>query len=478
MLQALFAQGSALMLVYAYDVSVAFVRMLVLSRFLDLRELGFTSLLAATYATLEQLTDFSLYRSVLSAPRENYEEALASAHGLSVLRGLVVGGIGVAAAPLLAAAFSLGPEWPSFAAVGLIAFVRSFENLGPRVAERDYRYGAQAKVSTVANGLSIAVLLVAVALKQGHNALILSLLAQAFGFAAASQVFSNAPYRLRFRSPFFQRAFKFGYPLMFNGVGLAVAAQGDRFLVGAMLDLPALGVYSVLMLVTTAPVSIVTRGVNTLTVALLFNAAEMKRVFEARLQLVSRLTPLVGAFIAVGVLTLMNIVVPVVFGRSFTASRWMIILLAFGAFVRIARNDPGTALLLNEGRTKRLALANLASVSAIAFSVVLLYFVKSIESPALGRLMGEIAGLTAIHLLGQAAFRGGAGANLEAISGCAAIIFVTSIMSFFMPSGANLVPNLTLLCLCAAGMLLWASRFAVPLAKVGFPSRFIGRQGA
>jgi len=109
MLQALVARGSPLILVNAYDVGVPFVRMLVLGRFLDLRELGFASLLAAAYATLEQISDFAIYRFVLSAPREHYDEALASAHALSVLRGLALGGIGFAAAPILASAFSLGP---------------------------------------------------------------------------------------------------------------------------------------------------------------------------------------------------------------------------------------------------------------------------------------------------------------------------------------------------------------------------------
>jgi O-antigen/teichoic acid export membrane protein len=380
----------------------------------------------------------------------------------------LVGSIGFAAAPFVAAAFSLGPDWPSFAVIGLIVFVRSLENLAPRVAERDYRYGPQAKVATVANGLSLAALFAALWLKQGHNAITLSLLALAFGFVLASRVFSNTPYRLRFRSPFFLRAFKFGYPLMFNGIGLAVSAQGDRFLVGAMLDLPALGVYSVLTLVTTASISIVSRLINTVMVATLVNAAREARKFDARLRLASRLAPLIGAFLGVGFLTLMNIVVPLVFGHKFVASNWMVILLAFGAFVRIARVDPGSALLLTQGRTKRLALVNFAVVSGIAFSACCLFFFRTMESAALGRLVGEIAGLAAMHRL---AFVGSAAAadSLIAFAACAAIVSFSSAITYFMTPGSNLVPNLTLLGACTGGMILWAWRFAPPLARIGFP---------
>ena len=133
MLQKFIARGSGLVLINASYVGLPLVRMVIFSHFLDLRELGFTSLLAALYATLEQVTDVAMYKFVLSCPREDYEEALASAHALSVLRGLIVALIGLAVAPFLAAAFNLGADWPSFAAVGLIVFVRSFEHLEQRV---------------------------------------------------------------------------------------------------------------------------------------------------------------------------------------------------------------------------------------------------------------------------------------------------------------------------------------------------------
>jgi len=297
------------------------------------------------------------------------------------------------------------------------------------------------------------------------------------GIVVATRVFSRTPYRLRFRSPFFRRAFRFSYPLMFNGFGLAISAQGDRFLVGAMLDLPSLGVYTVLTLVTVVPIVVVSRIINTVLVAALFNAAEEVRRFDARLRLASRATPIIGASLAVGVLMLMNIVVPVVFGHKFIASQWMVILLALGVFVRVARVDPGTALLLVEGRTKRLALVNLAVISGIFFSGALMFFFRNFESAALGRVLGELAGLT-IMRLAHAVRRGAAADNLVALGICAAIVSFASGITFFMPSGGGLVSKLTLLCLFLAGMAMWASRFALPLAKVAFPAQFPSNHGA
>ena len=67
---------SPLFLVNAFDFGVPFIRMMMLSHFLDLRELGFASLLTAVYSSFELITDINISRFVISAPREKYEEAL------------------------------------------------------------------------------------------------------------------------------------------------------------------------------------------------------------------------------------------------------------------------------------------------------------------------------------------------------------------------------------------------------------------
>jgi O-antigen/teichoic acid export membrane protein len=462
MLQNLVTRGSALVVIYAFDLGLTAVRMVILSHFLDLRELGFASLLAALYATLEQVTDVAMYKFVLSSPREDYEEALAGAHALSVLRGLIVGLIGVAIAPLVAEAFHLGAEWPSFAALGLVVFVRGFEHLEPRVAERDYQYGPQAKIAAVSDVAAVAALIAGIALKQGANSLVLSLLAQMLTFAACSRQVSKTRYRLRFRSPLFKRAFRFGYPLMVNGVGVAVGSQADRYLVGAMLDLPALGLYSVLTLATTVPSSVVTRVIQVISMTALFNAGRDERMFEARLRLASCVIPVLAGFLALGILTLMNDVVPLVFGHKFVASRLMVILLAFAVFVRVARNDPGTSLLLTEGRTRRLALANLFVMSGIVFSIVFLCLSRTIEAGVAGRLAGEIIGLLAMHYLARIAFKGVGRYNIIAVTAVSAMLAIVSAIICLLPPGRNLPANLAMLVICAAAMFLSLLRFAPP----------------
>jgi O-antigen/teichoic acid export membrane protein len=441
--------------------------MLVLSRVLDLREVGFASALAAVYASFELVTDINMPRFVLTAPREDYQEALASAHALSALRGAVVASIAFLASPLIASFFSLGSQWLSFASVALIIIVRSLEHVAPRIAERDYQYGPQLKVATVAYGLSLAALFASVVIWRSHIALIMSLLAQAIGIVVGSRIFSKTPYRWRLRTPYFRKAFNFGYPLMFNGLGLAISGQADRFLVGGILSLSALGIYSVLTLVTVIPSSIVSRAITTVTVALLFNSANDRRLLQARLRLASRLIPLVAAAVALGILTLLDVVTPLVFGRSFVASRWMVVLLAFATFVRIARLDPGTAVLLNEGRTKRLALANLAVSCGLVFAGVFMILAPEIEAAALGRCLGELGGLAVILYLTRRPLQAVLIHNLSAIGASAALMGVASVFVLFTSVGSDPVPSFVFLALGAAALGLAGARTSPLFAQAG-----------
>ena len=471
-LMPVFAKGYALFLLSLSEGGVPFVRMLAMSRFLPLRELGFASALAATYATFEQVTDFAIYRFVFSTPREDYDDALASAHGLSFLRGLTVGLLAVAASPLIAGALSLRSDWRDFALTGGIIVIRSLEHLGPRVAERDYRYGVQLKVSLIANGLGLTALATALAIAPNRYAIIAALFGQVAGLVAASHSLAATPYRMKFRSPQFAKAFRFGYPLMFNGLGLAASGQGDRFVVGALLGLPTLAVYAVATLVTAVPLSMIGRVTATFVLAALYNASQSPDdSYLARVRLTARIIPLVSASFALGVLTLMNMIVPVVFGHQFTLSRTAVAILALATFFRMARGDPMTSMLIHEGRTRRLALANLSSASAVPFEIMLILLFGSFEAALFGRLLGEIIALAIVVYLTRGQLRQAWRDQALAIGVSLAVLGGAIVLGFAAPVGAQALPSVALLLACLAMFGIWTARFAPPLLRAGFPGQ-------
>ena len=381
--------GYALVLLSGVEYGVPFIRMILMTRLLDLRELGIGSALAATYGAVEMVTDIAIYRYVYSAPREEFEEALASAHAVAIVRGAILATLLLCAAPFVAGALSLESDWSSFAWLAFVTLIRSFENYAPKLAERNYQYSAQLWTTLTAAALSLTAMTVVAATTHSHVAIVAMLIGNAIGFVAASRIFADVPYRLRFRSPRFLLAAKFGYPLMFSGLGTSISSQGDRFLVGAMYGMPALGMYSVVILATTLPINWVFRVMGTLNLAIFYNSASIESRFQRNVQLAKNVTAVVACLYAGGVILLTNVVVPLVFGQKFVTSALGVCLLGLGAYVRIVRSEPFGSLMLQRGRTKRLALANIIAASSLGYMVVLAFYWHAIETVFAGRLLGE-----------------------------------------------------------------------------------------
>lgn len=457
-----------LVLLSAMDIGVPFIRMLAFSHLLGLQELGLASLLAATSATYEQVTDIAVYRYVLSAPRAIFADALAAAHGLAASRGLLVGGTAIALAFPLAAVFTGGKDWASFAMLGAIMIVRGFEHLGPRIAERDYNYAVQLKVAVFAYSLSLAALAAALVIAPSHTALIASLLGQTVGQVAASHWLSKEPYRLRVRSPQFMSALRFALPLLAGGIGVAVSGQADRFLVGGMLGLPTLAIYSVLLLAAIVPISMVNRILNTVTVAVLINGAEKSdEILHARLKLAGRFVPLLAGAYAIGVATLLNLVVPLVFGPKFVASRLMVAALAISVFVRIVRAEPGNSILLYRGRTKRLALTNLVALSSVGFVYVFLAFWANIEAAVAGRIASDLLALIAMLYLIRRTYGPALQDSVLNLLGVACVVVFVAALVMETSVGSALGPSLAVLAAYFVAAGVWLAVFTPRLLREG-----------
>ncbi len=396
-----------LMILSAIEFGMPLLRMVALTHILPLREVGFVSVLTAFIAFLEMSSDLAIYRFVYAAPKEKFEEALASAHALSVVRGVVVCLLALCAAPVVAAAVSLGDYWTSFAALAPAMLLRPFEHLAPRVAERDFQYWPLVKTTGVAVGFSLATLIVAALITHNHLAIIASVYAQNVSLFFASRWFANMPYRLDFRSPLFKAAFKFGYPLMVNGLGLSIAQQADRFIVAGFFNLQTVAVYSVVVLATTTPQSssIVSWGRpfwRACTMPVRFGHGSTRRFAPLQPSFPS-LAPSMPRRSSSSWTPLFRWCS----GPNSELSSLSMVLLGTAAFVRFVRLEPFTSTTLNASRTKRLAVSNVLVSSSLAYMVLFSFFDRSINAVLAARLAGEITGFAGAFSMARRMPEGG-----------------------------------------------------------------------
>ncbi len=386
-------KSSPLLALSLMDTGGPLLRIFVITHFLPLREVGFATILTAFLMILELSTDIAIHRFIYSAPRDKFDEAVAAVHALAIARGAALGVIGLCVAPLIAAALSLSADWGSFALLAPTLVLRSLQHQGPRIAERDFQYGAQIKSSFAGYVVGLAVLIAVAAKTHSHIAVIAAAYGQDLATVVATRFYAGSPFRFNFRSPLFKQAYKYAYPLVFNGMGLAVSMQADRLLVAALFDLQIVAVYAIIITTATYPAQVISRFFSTTIVAQMYHASHVLSRLLQEIRLASSLSAAIAAFYGGGAALLTNFVATAVFGEKFHVSSTSTALLGMAAFVRFIRLEPFSSLMLNAGRTKRLAASNLLVSTTLVYLILIAIFDRSMEAIVLTRLLGEATAL-------------------------------------------------------------------------------------
>jgi O-antigen/teichoic acid export membrane protein len=192
---------------------------------------------------------------------------------------------------------------------------------------------------------------------------------------------------------------------MLNGMGLAIMGQGDRLMVAAILGLPFLGLYAVIILTAIVP----TLGLSKILTPILFaglnNAHVEMGEYDARMEFFSRMTPVIAACFSLCLIAFLKSIFPLVFGARFLVSDVSVLLVALIAFLRVVRSEPFTSLLLHTQNTGKLAVANLSTLTGLIVATWLAIIYQSIEAVLTGGLVGEAFGLCVVIYLTRHLFR-------------------------------------------------------------------------
>ena len=440
------------------DTGAPLIRIFALSHFLPLKELGFATLLTAYVSVLALSTDISIHRFIYSAPRDQFDKAIAAAHALAVARGAVLGFLAFSLAPIIAATLSLGADWSSFALLAPTMILISFEHLGPKIAERDFQYGAQIKTNFVGYAVGLTILIAVSIETHSHIAVVASAYGQAIAIAIASRIYAGTPYRLDFFSPLFKQAFKYAYPLVFNGMGLAIASQADRFLVAGLFNLQAVAIYSIIVTTASYPAQVLTRFFSTTLLARFYHASVNTNRLQNELRFASNVSAMIGAFYAGGVIFLTDFVATTVFGPRFQASSAAMMFLGLAAYIRFIRNEPFNALMLNVGKTKRLAASNLLVSTTLVYMLLVSFFDRSMEAVLMTRALGEATALIfTIQMARQVRDSGRLVFSRADIVGAAFVGLACAGSAVLGSFGRPLLPTLAVCVLYTIGIALWAA---------------------
>jgi len=226
---------------------------LVLTRLLMPEAFGLMALVNVVLQGLEMLSDVGVASAVVRDERGEDPEFLHTAWTLQVARGLLLTAAGILLAAPLAALYAEPMLTPLIQVACPSAALRGFTSANLFTQRRRMAFDRLAKIDLAERLVGIVVMLAWAAVAQSVWALIAGGIAGNVLRLALSHLYLEGPVsRLEWHHPSARTLFSFG-KWVFLGSGLYFATQqADRLLLGRLVDIHMLGIYSVAVLLAEA----------------------------------------------------------------------------------------------------------------------------------------------------------------------------------------------------------------------------------
>jgi O-antigen/teichoic acid export membrane protein len=363
--------------------SLRFVRTIILSHMLAPNNLGAAIALMTILAGCEMITDVGLDRFVIVNAGKDRAQAVAVAQQIALGRAVFLAGAIAIFSHQLAGLFGASDYLKGVAWLGLVPLIFAFRNWRLIQIQQDYRYGPEALTTVCGQVAGVALVFPAVVHVTLSNVLI------------RREPVARVDAAMR------KAVFKWGLPLMINGVGLMAVKQLDQVFVANLFDLKTLALYALginLAITPTAPLQLIGQKLG---LPFLGNATGSPQVAHQAALLAMLVAACTAAAYALPVGLLLDRLVPLLYGHQYQVTEAFCALAMFDAFLRFCRGGPNL-ILLHHGLTSRLTVGNMLAGIGTLIGAGLGYWSGRLEAVMLGVAVGDFISLILLlALLGK-----------------------------------------------------------------------------
>ncbi|WP_455373552.1 oligosaccharide flippase family protein [Limibacillus halophilus] len=407
--RALGATGQAFWIPVVCELA-ALLRNLLLARLLGAEEMGKLMLLALALRLAEMVSDLSVERLMAQAADGGSFRLQRNLQTAALLRGLASAVLILLLALPLSATLAGGPAPSSFAWLCLIPLIRGGIHLDYRRFERNLRFRSALIVDGGSAVIALAAVPLAAAAVGDHRALLPIGLLQAGTALLLSHLVARRRYRLAADTAELLRAWRFGAPLLVNGLLIFAVFQGDRLVVAYGYDWADVGRYAIALQLALLPTQVLARTAQSLLLprfrrAIAEGSQAGRSLAEhplAKHSLAERFAQSRRGFLLLGLLFLLGYglladpFLGLLYGSEFKVGAGLAWALALMAALRLLRT-PLSLVAVSLGRTDLPLKANLwraaALVPAVSVAALGLPLLFIPLSAVLGELAAALAGL-------------------------------------------------------------------------------------
>lgn len=369
-----------------------FMRGVLIARGISVSDFGIASAILATLAFVDMSTAIAMDKLLLQDKDGGSDGLLASAHTMSVLRGLMSGVILCLAAWPMSYMLNLSDIWWAFLIVSVVPVIAGFTHFDYVTMQRESNQLPAALLAGLPQLLLTAIAVPAVIALPDYRVSLVIAVCLPILIVGISHRLALRPYRLGVDKALLIKMFRFAWPLMLSGMLLFVIFQGDKLIVGAFYGVHALGLYALLFTVFLMPGLILQRLYNAVVLPILSKNFHEEGSFEYSCTCVVASLLLFSGANAVFFLIVGGWLFVAVFGEAYEPALnilpWVVLMVS----IRVLRIAP-SLIALATANTKCELYANLARTAFLPLACIFGYLQWSLEFIAIAGILAELFAL-------------------------------------------------------------------------------------
>jgi len=328
---------------------VQFIRAIIIARLISAEDFGIASTFLVIVMVTQLLSNLGMQKLIVQAMDGDDPEFQAGLQGFQVLRGIASSLILLALAGPMAR--FLGNEdliW-AYQLMALSPFVSGFSHFDIQRLQRKMKYGPVLIANLAPRMISIPLVFPLFWMFGDYRVMLFTLLGTTMIRVIASHLVAQRRFRMRFDTSIMKRAFAFGWPMLLNGVLLALVIQGEKLLVGREMGMAVLAIFAMGSSLLQAPISASMGALNQFFLPQLSAVQDEDDRFQHMAMVAVQANLFMGICLALGVVLLGPPLVLFALGENYMP---VVPLLVFFAMVEITRSSRTCSSLISLARGK------------------------------------------------------------------------------------------------------------------------------
>ena len=369
---------------------IAFLRTILIARVISVEDFGIASTLLLVVMVTGLLSNLGMQKMIVQA-RDG--DDVAFQHGLQgfqALRALASAGLLLLLAGPMARFLGNDDLVWAYQLMALSPLMGALTHFDIQRLQRRMRFGPLLIVNLVPPLLSILLVLPLDWIFGDYRVMLFTILGASLMRMIGSHLVAERPFRMSFDPEIMRRSLSFGWPMLLNGIFLALVIQGEKLIVGRELGMATLAIFTMGTSLLQAPASSAGAALNQFLLPQLSAVQDDDPRFQRMAMVAIQAKLFIGICLALGVVMLGEPLVLLALGPEYRPVVHLLVVFAVveitrssrtcTSLVALARGKTGNGLASNLPRVLSLPVswyalsqgAELVTVLVIAFSAELL----------------------------------------------------------------------------------------------------------